>query len=97
MQTKQDEKKITVDSKKEMLVMKKCPLCDRRIFDTISLCFEIDDELYNQLTEILAPQGLTLEKAIELFLRETVRLGRIPFEYTDEDIAAATAMHEKKK
>ena len=64
---------------------------------TISLCFEIDDELYNQLTEILAPQGLTLEKAIELFLRETVRLGRIPFEYTDEDIAAAKAMHEKKQ
>lgn len=64
---------------------------------TISLCFEIDDELYNQLTEILAPQGLTLEKAIELFLRETVRLGRIPFEYTDEDIAAAKAMCEKKQ
>ena len=64
---------------------------------TISLCFEIDDELYNQLTEILAPQGPTLEKAIELFLRETVRLGRIPFEYTDEDIAAAKAMCEKKK
>ena len=64
---------------------------------TISLCFEIDDELYKQLTEILAPQGLTLEKAIELFLRETVRLGRIPFEYTDEDIAAAKAMYEKKQ
>ena len=64
---------------------------------TISLCFEIEEELYNQLTEILAPQGLTLEKAIELFLREPVRLGRIPFEYTDEDIAAAKAMHEKKK
>ena len=64
---------------------------------TISLCFEIEEELYNQLTEILAPQGLTLEKAIERFLRETVRLGRIPFEYTDEDIAAAKAMHEKKQ
>ena len=64
---------------------------------TISLCFEIDDELYNQLTEILAPQGLTLEKAIELFLRETVRLGRIPFEYTDEDISAAKAMYEIKQ
>ena len=64
---------------------------------TISLCFEIEEELYKQLTEILAPQGLTLEKAIELFLRETVRLGRIPFEYTDEDIAAAKAMHEKKQ
>lgn len=64
---------------------------------TISLCFEIEEELYSQLTEILAPQGLTLEKAIELFLRETVRLGRIPFDITDEDIAAAKAMCEKKK
>ena len=64
---------------------------------TISLCFEVDEELYNQLPEILAPQGLTLEKAIELFLRETVRLGRIPFDITDEDIAAAKAMHEKKQ
>ena len=64
---------------------------------TISLCFEIDEELYNQLTEILAPQGLTPEKAIELFLRETVRLGRIPFDITDEDIAAAKAMYEKKQ
>ena len=64
---------------------------------TISLCFEIDEELYNQLTEILAPQGLTLEKAIELFLSETVRLGRIPFDITDEDIAAAKAMYEKKQ
>ena len=63
---------------------------------TISLCFEIDEELYNQLNEILAPQGLTLEKAIELFLRETVRLERIPFDITDEDIAAAKAMYEKK-
>ena len=64
---------------------------------TITLCFEIDEELYKQLTEILAPQGLTLEKAIELFLRETVRLGRIPFDITDEDIAAAKAMYEKKQ
>ena len=64
---------------------------------TISLCFEIDEELYNQLNEILAPQGLTLEKAIELFLRETVRLERIPFDITDEDIAAAKAMYEKKQ
>lgn len=64
---------------------------------TITLCFEIDEELYNQLSEILAPQGLTLEKAIELFLRETVRLGRIPSDLSDEDIAAAKAMSEKKQ
>ncbi len=64
---------------------------------TISLCFEIEEELYNQLTEILAPQGLTVGQAIELFLRETVRLGRIPFDITEEDIAAARAMCETKE
>ena len=64
---------------------------------TLSLCFEIEEELYNQLTEILSPQGLTVGQAIELFLRETVRLGRIPFDITEEDIAAARAMCEKKE
>ena len=64
---------------------------------TISLCFEVEEALYNQLTEILAPQGLTLGKAIELFLRETVCLGRIPFDITEEDIAAARAMCETKE
>ena len=55
---------------------------------TISICFEIEEDLYKQLTEILAPRGLSPEKVIELFYRETARLGRIPFEYTEEDIAA---------
>ena len=64
---------------------------------TISLCFEIEEELYNQLTEILAPQGLTVGQAIELFLRETVRLVRIPFDITEEDIAAARAICEIKE
>ena len=64
---------------------------------TISLCFEIEEELYTQLTEILAPQGLTVGQVIELFYRETARLGRIPFDITEEDIAAARAMCEKKE
>ncbi len=55
---------------------------------TISICFEVEEDLYKQLTEILAPQGLTPEKVIELFYCETARLGRLPFEYTEEDIAA---------
>ena len=56
---------------------------------TISICFEIEEALYKQLTEILAPQGLTPEKVIELFYRETAHLGWIPFACTKEDIAAA--------
>lgn len=36
MQSKQDEKKMTVDTNISIQVMKKCPLCDRRIFDKIT-------------------------------------------------------------
>ena len=64
---------------------------------TISICFEIEEDLYKQLTEILAPQGLSPEKVIELFYRETAGLGRIPFDITEEDIAAARAMCEMKE
>ena len=64
---------------------------------TVSLCFEIDEELYIQLTDILAPQGLTVGQVIELFYRETAGLGRIPFDITEEDIAAARVMCEMKE
>ena len=64
---------------------------------TVSLCFEIDGELYTQLTEILASQGLTVGQVIELFYRETAGLGRIPFDITEEDIAAAREMCETKE
>ena len=32
----QDAKKKTADNKKEIKVMKKCPVCERRIFDKIT-------------------------------------------------------------
>ena len=44
-------------------------------------------EIYDRAPEILAKQGLTLEEACVLFIKETVRLGRIPFDYTEEDLA----------
>ena len=31
--------------------------------------------------------GLTMEDALIMFLEETVRLERIPFDYTEEDLA----------
>lgn len=42
-----------------------------------------------RLPEILARQGLTMEDALILFFQETARLGRIPFEYTEEDLEEA--------
>lgn len=44
-------------------------------------------EIYDRASEILAKQGLTVEEACVLFTKETVRLGRIPFDYTEEDLA----------
>lgn len=47
----------------------------------------IPKEIYDRASEILAKQGLTVEEACVLFIKETVRLGRIPFDYTEEDLA----------
>ena len=49
----------------------------------------IDYDLYEQVGEVLKRYGLTHEEAIRLFFKETVRLGRIPFEHTQEDLEAA--------
>lgn len=49
----------------------------------------IDSDLYEQAGEIFKCYGLTHEEAPLLFFKETVRLGRIPFEYTQEDLAEA--------
>lgn len=43
--------------------------------------------IYDRASEIFAQQGISMEDALILFFQETVRLGRIPFSYTEEDIA----------
>jgi len=50
---------------------------------------QVDAELKAAAEEVLAAQGYTLEEATILFLEETVRLGRIPFEVTEEMLALA--------
>ena len=50
---------------------------------------KINADLYDEVGEILKQYGLTHEEAILLFLKETVRLGRIPFEYTQADLLDA--------
>ena len=56
-------------------------------FETIEVKLPI--EMYNELTDIFARYGLTLEEAVVLFFKETVRLGRIPFDYTEADLEEA--------
>jgi addiction module RelB/DinJ family antitoxin len=77
---------VITDEGKDDLVL--CPI--RWIecaYETVK--FTIDYDLYEQVGEVLKRYGLTHEEAIRLFFKETVRLGRIPFEYTQEDLEAA--------
>ena len=53
--------------------------------EMVTIEFTLPKEIYDQAKEILSKQGLTVEDACVLFLEETVRLGRIPFDYTEED------------
>lgn len=54
--------------------------------EMVTIEVSLPKEIYDKVSEILAKEGLTLEDALNLFFRETVRLGRIPFEYTEEDL-----------
>ncbi len=56
-------------------------------YETIEL--RIDADLYEKAGEVFKQYGLTHEEAIVLFMKETVRQGRIPFDYTDEDLREA--------
>lgn len=51
--------------------------------------FKVDQDLYDEVKAVLEPLGLTVDRATELFFESVARLGKIPFEYTDEDIAEA--------
>lgn len=62
--------------------------------EMVTIEVRLPKELYDQASEILAKQGYTLEEACVLFLKETVRLGRIPFDYTEEDLEEARRMEK---
>ena len=57
--------------------------------DTVVIEIQIYTELKAEAEKVLAANGYTLEEATILFLKETVRLGRIPFEVTDEMLEQA--------
>ncbi len=57
--------------------------------ELIELQFKVDQDLYEEMQNVLTPLGITVEKATELFLETVVHLGKMPFEYSEEDIPAA--------
>ena len=57
--------------------------------ELVTIEVKLPKEVYDSAWEILAKQGLTMEDALILFLKEMVRLGRIPFDYTEADLEEA--------
>ena len=55
----------------------------------VTMTVLIDDALYRQVMTVIEPLGYTMERLLKEFIEETVRLGRIPFEYTEADVEAA--------
>ena len=55
----------------------------------VELHFKVDQDLYDEVQNVLAPLGITVEKATELYFETVARLGKIPFEYSDADIQSA--------
>lgn len=50
----------------------------------VEVTLTIDEDLKEQAERVFAENGLTLEEAVILFFKETVRLGRLPFEMDDD-------------
>lgn len=75
---------VTLD---EILQRFKPEQADESNYVTVEI--QVDSELYEQVAEVLKQYGLTPEDAVVLFFEETVRLGRIPFDYTEEDLQEA--------
>ena len=55
----------------------------------VVMVFEIDQDLYDKVTAILAPQELTLSDAIVLLFKKTAELGKLPFSFTETELEAA--------
>ena len=55
----------------------------------VELHFKVEQDLFDEVKKVLEPLGITVNQATELFFECIARLGRIPFEYTDEDIKTA--------
>lgn len=55
----------------------------------IVMVFEIDQDLYDKVTAVLVPQGLTLSDAIMLLFKKTAELGRLPFSFSEAELESA--------
>ena len=57
--------------------------------ELVTIEVKLPKEVYDSASEILAKQGLNHGRCVDSLLKETVRLGRIPFDYTEADLEEA--------
>lgn len=58
---------------------------------TSSVSFRIDTDIKNQAEKLFAQLGLNMTTAFNIFLRQSIREGRIPFEISTNTPNAITA------
>ena len=56
---------------------------------TVTVQFEIDEEIYREATQVFEDMGIDMSTAIRLFLEKTVEMNGMPFEYDSSDISSA--------
>lgn len=64
---------------------------------TTIISLDIDDKLKEEATRLFSSLGMDLETAINLFLKETVSRGEIPFEYPGFSKKTLEALEEAKR
>lgn len=60
----------------------------------VDVTVKVDDDLYAQAEALFHEFGLSFEEAVLLFVREVARLGRLPFDLTEEDLDIVRKLEE---
>lgn len=54
--------------------------------EKVDICVTLDLQVKEEFERVCEEMGLTIQEAIEIFVKETVRRGKIPFEISTEDL-----------
>jgi len=57
--------------------------------ETITMQIKVDSTLYDDANAVLAFLGISVEDAIVIFLQEVASTGKMPFEYSANDVNGA--------
>lgn len=64
-------------------------LYGEKFMETITMQIKVDSTLYDDANAVLAFLGISVEDAIVIFLQEVASTGKMPFEYSANDVNGA--------